>query len=206
MKPEVGPVCRRQMQSGRWHSLGLCHIRVGPSLAYSRNLLSSLKTTECYFTLQSTLSWHQSSCAWQCHGVSGSLARGVDLDFHLYYAAVQNWSMRVGMFHRPLLKAATHHWYIVPNMCNNPSICPSSFLQAWNATRFKWPNCDKRCNLLQDDIRHLYDHLQVRIHVWITAREGYTLYWCDYLGTPYCDMCISFGLNLLSYTVIHLQW
>ena len=26
------------------------------------------------------------------------------------------------------------------------------------------------------------------------------LYWCDCLGTPYCDMCFSFGLNLSSYT------
>ena len=42
------------------------------------------------------------------------------------------------MFHRPLLKAATHHRYNVSNMCSNPSICPSSFLQAYNATPFKW--------------------------------------------------------------------
>ena len=29
---------------------------------------------------------------------------------------------------------------------------------------------------------------------------GYTVYWCDCLGTPYSDMCFSFALNLLSYT------
>ena len=28
--------------------------------------------------------------------------------------------------------------YIVPNMCSNLSICPSSFTQTYNATPFKW--------------------------------------------------------------------
>ena len=60
----------------------------------------------------------------------------------------RTWSTGVGMFHRPLLKAATLHQYIVSNMCNNPSICPSIFPQAYNATSFKWPNCDKRCKIL----------------------------------------------------------
>ena len=32
------------------------------------------------------------------------------------------WSTGVGMFHRPLLKVATHHRYSVPNICRNPSI------------------------------------------------------------------------------------
>ena len=50
----------------------------------------------------------------------------------------RTWSMGVRMFHRPLLKAATHHRYIVSNMCRNPSICPSSFLQAYSATPFNW--------------------------------------------------------------------
>ena len=45
-------------------------------------------------------------------------------------------SAGVGMFHRPLRKAVTHYWYIVPNICKNLSICPSSFPQAYNA--FKW--------------------------------------------------------------------
>ena len=40
-----------------------------------QNLLSSLKTTECYSTLQSTLSRHQSSRAWRCSSVTDSLAR-----------------------------------------------------------------------------------------------------------------------------------
>ena len=45
---------------------------VCPSLAHRQNLLSSLKTTECHSTLQSTLSQHHSSSAWQC----GSLDTG----------------------------------------------------------------------------------------------------------------------------------
>ena len=43
-----------------------------------------------------------------------------------------------GNVSRPLLKAATHHRYIVINMCSNSSICPSSFQQAYYATPFKW--------------------------------------------------------------------
>ena len=50
----------------------------------------------------------------------------------------RTWSMGVRMFHRPLLKAVTHHQYIVPNMCSNLSICPSSFPQAYYTTLFKW--------------------------------------------------------------------
>ena len=49
----------------------------------------------------------------------------------------RTWSAGVGMFHRLLLKAATHHQYNVPNMCNNLSICPFSFLQDYNVTPFK---------------------------------------------------------------------
>ena len=56
------------------------------------------------------------------------------INVHLYYAAFQNLVCRCG----PLLKAATHHQYIVPNMCSNPSICPSSLPLAYNATLFKW--------------------------------------------------------------------
>ena len=37
----------------------------------------------------------------------------------------RTWSTGMGM----LMKAATHHWYIVSNMCSNLSICPSSFPQ-----------------------------------------------------------------------------
>ena len=50
----------------------------------------------------------------------------------------RTWSTGVGMFHRPLLNAATHHGYTVINMCSNSSICPSSFPQAYNVTPFKW--------------------------------------------------------------------
>ena len=109
-EPEVGPMCHGWMHSGRWHSPGLRHTHVHPSLTYRQNLVSSLKTTECHCTLQSTLSWHQSSLAWMCRGVCASLVRGtwsesccwmlfgqpslleqcVNLDVHLYYAAVQN--------------------------------------------------------------------------------------------------------------------
>ena len=54
-------------------------------------------------------------------------------------------------------------------------------------------------NLLQDDIRHLYDHLHAKIHACVAARGGYIVYWCDCLDTLYCNMCFSFSLNL-SYT------
>ena len=47
-------------------------------------------------------------------------------------------SVGVEVFHRQLLKAATYHQYIVPNMCSNPSICPSSFPKAYGWTLFKW--------------------------------------------------------------------
>ena len=50
----------------------------------------------------------------------------------------RTWSMGVGMFDKPLPKATIHHLYTVPNMCSNPSICPSSFPQVYNATPFKW--------------------------------------------------------------------
>ena len=45
------------------------------SLAYGKNLLSSLKTTDRHSTLQWTLSRRQSIRACRCRGVSGSLAR-----------------------------------------------------------------------------------------------------------------------------------
>ena len=76
MKPEVGSVCRGRMHSGRWRSPGLRRTRVRPSLAYRQNLLSSLKTRERHFTLQSTLSRYQRRRAWRVRGVSGRLARG----------------------------------------------------------------------------------------------------------------------------------
>ena len=56
-------------------------------------------------------------------------------------------------------------------------------------------------NLPQDDIRHLYDCLHARIHACIAVIGGYIVYCCDFLGIPYCDMCVSFRLKL-SYTPI----
>ena len=50
----------------------------------------------------------------------------------------RSWSIGVEMLHRPPLKTVTYHKNIVPNMCSNSSICASSFLQAYNATPFKW--------------------------------------------------------------------
>ena len=52
------------------------------------------------------------------------------------------------MFYRPLLRTDTQHRYIVSNMCSIPSLCPSSFPQAYSATPMKWPNCDNRCKIL----------------------------------------------------------
>ena len=39
----------------------------------------------------------------------------------------RTWSMGQEMFHRPLLSATTHNWYIVSNMYSIPSIYPSTF-------------------------------------------------------------------------------
>ena len=75
IKPEVGHVRRGRMHFGRC-SQDLCRTRVRPSVAYRQNLHSSLKTTERYSTVHSTLSRHQSSRARWCRDVSGSLARG----------------------------------------------------------------------------------------------------------------------------------
>ena len=57
------------------HQVYAIHV-YGPSIIYRQNLISSLKITERYSTIQSTLSWHQSNRAWRCRGVSDSLARG----------------------------------------------------------------------------------------------------------------------------------
>ena len=204
MKPEVGPVHYGQMHSRRWHSPGICHKCVCLSFVHRQNLLLSLKTTEHHSTLQSTLTRHQSSRALQCHGVSGSLAEGSWFPMVLGDTASiltcvcttqpsGTWSTTVGMFHKPLLIAATHHWYIVTNMCSNPSTCPSTFLQAYNAMPFKWPNCNNRCKMLGT----IYHRMTFGTFMTICMQEykpalspgGYTVYWCDCLGTPCCDMC-----------------
>ena len=55
-------------------------------------------------------------------------------------------------------------------------------------------------NISQDDIRHLYNRLHARIHACVAAREG-TLCIDAIVWEPrYCDICIFFGLNLLSCT------
>ena len=53
----------------------------------------------------------------------------------------------VGMSHKPLLKAKTHHRHIVPNICSNPLICPSSVQLVFNTTPFKWLKLFNRSNL-----------------------------------------------------------
>ena len=64
------------------------------------------------------------------------------LDVCLYYVTIQNLVYGCG---RPLLKAGTNHRHTVANMCSNPLICPSSFLQAYNAIPFKWLKLFNRC-------------------------------------------------------------
>ena len=56
----------------------------------------------------------------------------------------RTWSMGVGMFQRPLLKAATHHQYIVPNMCRIHRYIHPAFwsptngrLNGWIATTYR---------------------------------------------------------------------
>jgi hypothetical protein len=41
-------------------------------------------------------------------------------------------------------------------------------------------------SLSQDAIRHLYDHLEVRLHAWVAARWGYTIHWI--VWPPYCEL------------------
>ena len=55
-------------------------------------------------------------------------------------------------------------------------------------------------NLSQDDIRHLYDHFHARMHDCVENR------WAYFLNTPHCDMCVLFGLNLLSYTLTMINY
>ena len=131
-------------------------------------------------------------------------AQCVDLDVRLYYAVIQNVIYRCGMFHIPLLKVVTHYRYTVPNMCNNPSICPSSFPQFYNAAPFKWPSCDSRCKMLGKICR------------WMTFGTCMTACMREYtpalqperaticidvtVWAPLTVTCVSSGLNLLSNT------
>ena len=71
------------------------------------------------------------------------------------------------------------------------------------------PNCDNECKMLGAIYRRMafgtFDSLHARIHACVAARGGYTVYWCDW--APLTVICVSFGLNLLSYipTMINYQ-
>ena len=114
------------------------------------------------------------------------------------------WSTGVGMFHRSLLKSAAQHRYIVSNMCSNPLICPFTFPQAYNATRFKWQNCDNRCKMLGTIYRKMTFGTSMTVCM-IAYTTGLPPEW----ATLYIDLTIwasltvtcmvSFRLNL-SYT------
>ena len=85
----------------------------------------------------------------------------------------------VGMFHIPLFKAVTHHWYIVPYICRPKMRAHSNGEIA--TTGGRWLG-----SLSQDDIQHLYDSLHVTIHACVVAIGSYTVYW--WLDTPYYDL------------------
>ena len=71
--------------------------------------------------------------------------------------------------------------------------------------------CHNHCRIATTGARYLVQSI-ARWHsapLWRFACEnirllfrqkGYTVYWCDCLGTPYCDIRVSIDLNLLSYT------
>ena len=50
---------------------------------------------------------------------------------------------------------------------------------------------------VQDD----WDNRWMTFDTCIAARGRYTVYSCDCVSIPYCDMGVSFGLHMLSYTV-----
>ena len=66
------------------------------------------------------------------------------------------------------------------------------------------PNCDKGAKCLGQSIAGWHSEPSWPFaceNTRLRCRQGrYTLYWCDYLGNSYCNMCVSFDLNLLSYT------
>ena len=108
----------------------------------------------------------------------------------------------------PLL--ATHYRYIVPNICSNPSICPYSFLQAYNATPFKWLKCNNRRKMLWTIYCRMTFGTFMTICMWeympVLPPEGYTVYWCDCLGTPYSDMCVSYVVVGYLMTVMYCSY
>ena len=64
---------------------------------------------------------------WMLFGRPPLLAQCVDFACVCDMCPSGTWSTGVEIFHRPLLKVATHYRHIMPNMCSNLSICPSSF-------------------------------------------------------------------------------
>ena len=66
----------------------------------------------------------------------------------------RTWSTGVRMFHRSPRKAATHYQYIVPNICGNPSICPSAFPQTHNANPLKGLKLSNRSEHLYSSVGH----------------------------------------------------
>ena len=141
---------------------------------------------------------------WMLFGWPLLFAQCVELDVHLYYAAIQNLVCRCGNDPQTTAEGSDTPLIHSDQHMHQPSMCPSSFLQTYNSTLFQIAAWD---NLSQDDIWNFYDHLHARIHICIVAREDCTMYWCDCLSTSYCDMPVSFGLNL-SYTptVINYLW
>ena len=125
------------------------------SLRCRQNLLSSLKTTDCHSTLQSTLSQHQSSQAWWCNGVSGSLVRGT----HDLSPAASRWfpmvlvdtanatCAQISSLDAVQAATVTHavrrsHVYLyhvaVQNLVCRCGICPFSLTQTCNTNSLKW--------------------------------------------------------------------
>ena len=131
------------------------------------------------------------------------LAQGVELDVRLYYTAVQNLVYGFGNVPQitaessdtPPIHCAQHVQQSVNMSVKHPAGLHCDPVQM---TELRHQVQDACYNLSQDDIRHLYDLLHVRIHACDAVRGGFTVYWCECLDTLYCDMCL-FGLNL-SYT------
>ena len=73
-----------------WRSTGLRRTLIRPSLAYRQDLLLSVKTTERHSTLQSTLSWHQSSRTRRCR--RRACADRLIGKFVLYLSSVSMWT------------------------------------------------------------------------------------------------------------------
>ena len=70
----------------------------------------------------------------------------------------------------PDLSPIEHVWDMTEKelpLCPEPATTIAK-LQQW--VQGAWDD------LSQDDIRHLYDHLYARIHAYIAARSGYTMY------------------------------